>query len=125
MCLLLGVLAGQAQVQSTSTLVGAWSGQLDAGLAKLTLMLHLQQIDGEVVATLDSPDQGAKGIPCFTDYLSDDSVAVKVESINAAFRGRLDDGKLVGIFSQNGVSLPLELTPGVAVMNRPQHPHPP
>ena len=125
MCLLLGVLAGQAQVQSTSTLVGAWSGQLDAGLAKLTLVLHLQQIDGEVVATLDSPDQGAKGIPCFTEYLSDDSVTVKVESINAAFRGRLDDGKLVGIFSQNGVSLPLDLTPGVAVMNRPQHPQPP
>ena len=123
--LLLVVLVGHAQVQSTSTLAGSWSGKLDIGLMKLTLVLHLRQNEGYVLVTLDSPDQGAKDIPCFKECLTNDSVALKVESINAAFRARLQDDKLVGIFNQNGLSFPLELTRGVEELKRPQLPQPP
>ncbi len=125
MCLLLVVLSGQAQVQSTSSLVGSWTGKLDLGLMKLTLVLHLRQHEGYVLVTIDSPDQGAKDIPCFKECLTNDSIAVKVESINAAFRARLQDDKLVGVFNQNGLSFPLELTRGVVELKRPQLPQPP
>lgn len=122
----LACLTGQAQVQPTSALVGSWNGKLNFGSMSLTLVLHLEQADGYVVATLDSPDQGAKGIPAKKEYLSDDSVAVNVESIGMTYRAGLKDGKLVGKFMQNGMSLPLVLTRGdVPQHKRPQKPQPP
>ena len=124
---ILMALTGQAQkVQPTSALVGSWKGKLDAGMVKLTLALHLEQADGYVVITLDSPDQGVKGIGTYKDYLSDDSLAIKVEHIGMTYRARLKDGKLDGKFMQNGLSLPLVFTRGsVDELKRPQTPKPP
>lgn len=119
-------LTGQAQVQSTTALLGSWSGKLNVGAMSLTLVLHLEQADGEVNITLDSPDQGAKGIPASKEYLSDDSIAVKVEAIGMTYRARLKDGKLNGVFAQNGVKIPLVLTKGaVEARKRPQVPKSP
>ena len=91
----------------------------------LTLVLHLEEADGYVKASLDSPDQGAKGISAYKEYLSDDSVAVKVESIGATYRAKLKDGKLDGTFSQMGMKIPLVLTKGVPEVKRPQEPKAP
>ena len=101
--LALVALTGQAQVQSTTALLGTWSGKLNVGPASLTLVLHLEQADGYVVITLDSPDQGAKGIGTFKEFLSDDSLAIKVEQIGMTYRAKLKDGKLDGTFSQNAL----------------------
>lgn len=124
---ILVALTGQAQkVQPTSALVGSWKGKLDAGMVKLTLALHLEQADGYVLITIDSPDQGVKGIGAYKDYLSDDSLAIKVEHIGMTYRARLKDGKLDGKFTQNGISLPLVFTRGsVDELKRPQTPKPP
>ena len=137
MLLTLVVLTGQAQLSNrlqklatqiqpaTTALLGSWSGKLDVGAMSLTLVLHLKQADGYVKASLDSPDQGAKDIPAVKEYLSDDSVAVKVESIGMTYRARLKDGTLDGTFMQNGLKLPLVLTKGVPEVKRPQSPQPP
>ena len=117
----LAALTAEAQVD----LIGSWTGKLDLGVAKLTLVFHLKQADGHVNVTMDSPDQSANGIPCKTDFLSYDSLAVSVKSINASYGGRLEDGKLVGTFMQNGMSLPLVLTKGTEELKRPQNPQPP
>ena len=39
---------------------GAWNGLLEAGPSKLTIVFHINA-DGTV--TMDSPDQGATGLP--------------------------------------------------------------
>jgi len=119
------VMTGQAQVNPTTALKGSWSGKLKVGAMSLTLVLHLEQADGYVKASLDSPDQGAKGISAYKEYLSDDSVAVKVESIGATYRAKLKDGKLDGTFSQMGMKIPLVLTKGVPEVKRPQEPKQP
>ena len=119
--LAVATLTTEAQVD----LIGSWTGKLDLGVAKLTLVFHLKQADGRVNVTMDSPDQSAMGIPCKTDFLSYDSLAVSVKSINASYGGRLEDGKLVGTFKQNGMSLPLVLTKGTEELKRPQNPQPP
>ena len=123
--LALVALTGQAQVSSTTALLGSWSGKLKVGAMSLTIVLHLEQADGYIKASLDSPDQGAKGIPGFKEYLSDDSVAVKVESLGATYRAHLKDGNLDGTFSQGGLSLPLVMTKGMPEVKRPQTPKPP
>ena len=116
----------EGQVNPTTALLGSWSGKLNVGAASLTLVLNLEQADGNVKASLDSPDQGAKGIPAFLEYLSDDSLAVKVEQIGMTYRALLKDGKLNGTFSQNGFSTPLVLAKGIVFeVKRPQTPKPP
>lgn len=123
--LALVVLTGTAQVQPTTALLGSWSGKLKVGVMSLTIVLHLEQADGYVAVSLDSPDQGAKGISAFKEYLSDDSLAIKVESIGVTYRAKLKDGKLDGKFVQHGFTIPLELTQGVPEVKRPQTPQPP
>ena len=118
-------LAGQAQVAPTTELIGSWSGKLEFGAISLTLVLNLEQADGYVKASLDSPDQGARNISAFKEFLSDDSVAVKVETLNASYRAKLKDGKLDGKFSQNGFTIPVTMTRGVPEVKRPQNPQPP
>ena len=124
--LALVALTGKAQVQPTTALIGSWSGKLNVGTMSLTIVLHLEQADGYVLVTMDSPDQGAKGIGTFKEFLSDDSLAIKVEQIGMTYRAKLKDGKLDGTFSQNGLKIPLVLTRGdVAEVKRPQNPQPP
>jgi hypothetical protein len=119
------VQSGSAALKAQDDLIGSWTGKLDLGVAELTLVFHLKQADGQVNVTMDSPDQSAKGIPCKNDFLSYDSLAVSVKSINASYSGRLKDGKIVGMFKQNGMSLPLVLTKGTEELKRPQNPQPP
>lgn len=123
--LLLTVLTGRAQVNPTSALVGSWSGQLVVGPMSLTLVLHLKQADGYVEVALDSPDQGAKNLSAAKEYLSDDSIAITLDYLNVTYTARLKNEKLDGTFTQNGISIPLVLSPGVAERKRPQHPQPP
>jgi hypothetical protein len=118
-------VASTLTAMAQADLIGSWTGKLDLGVAKLTLVFHLKQADGRVKVTMDSPDQSAMGIPCTNDFLSYDSLAVSVKSINASYSGRLKDGKIVGTFKQNGMSLPLVLAKGTEELRRPQNPQPP
>lgn len=119
------VAHAQAQVASTTALLGAWSGKLKFGIQSLTLVLHMEQKDGYVVIALDSPDQGAKGIGAFKEFLSDDSIAVRFDALNASYRAHLHNGRLEGKFTQNGIAFRLSLERGVPEVKRPQRPQPP
>ena len=121
----LATLAATAQIQPTTALIGSWSGKLKFGPMSLTLVLHLEQADGYVTATFDSPDQGEKGIPAMKEFLDDDSLALSVEPLYMTYRAKLKEGKLEGTFTQRGKSLPLVMARGVPELKRPQQPHPP
>lgn len=99
---------------------GTWNGQLDLQVMKLNLVFHF---DGG--CSLDSPDQGAKGIAGEVKELSEQRVDVAFPSIGAGFSGDLKDGKIVGTFRQMGREMPLTLSRGELVRNRPQTPRPP
>lgn len=101
---------------------GAWSGKLNVGGSKLNLVFNFAP-DGS--CTLDSPDQGAKGITATVGVLTADSVNVSIPAIGGSYSGRVEAESIVGTFSQSGYSFPLTLTPGGVVLNRPQTPKPP
>ena len=108
---------------AAQNITGTWNGELNAGLQKIPLVLNLAA-DG--TCTLDSPQQGAKGIAATIDYISADSLTVSVKQLNASYSARLQDGELKGTFTQNGFKLPLNMKPGeLAKPNRPQTPQPP
>lgn len=120
---ILGSWAAMAQaVKSTTELVGTWNGKLTVGPSSLTIVLNIEQADGYVVCTLDSPDQGAKGIGCYKLLLNDQAISVTIPTIGASFTAELQAGELVGSFSQSGINIPLSLKRGEYKPNRPQEP---
>lgn len=113
---LLLAIAGMARAQT-----GTWTGKIAVQGLKLQLVFHL---DGEH-PTMDSPDQGAKGIPVQVERAEPGALTVRIPVANAEYRGQLTGNELVGTFTQHGVAFPLVLTPGEPALNRPQTPRPP
>lgn len=106
---------------------GSWKGKLEIAPQKsLNLVLHFnnEQSDTTVV-TLDSPDQGARGISCEVKHVSSDSVSISIPTLYMAYTGRVVEGKLVGTFVQGAFRKSLTFEPGEVVQNRPQTPQPP
>lgn len=121
--LMASVLALAATQSFGQQISGPWTGQLDLGAQKLTIVLHFDKdASGKDVCTVDSPDQSAKGIPATLNFISADSVNIAVPSIGMTYAGKLSEGELKGSFSQMGMKLPLDMKPGEVKHNRPQHP---
>lgn len=116
---LFGTFVFQADAQRIS---GTWHGEMQLNSLKLNLVLHL---DGDSVCTVDSPDQGAKGIAGTVKELTAEKVDVQFPMLMAAYTAELKEGKLVGTFKQRGFTVPLTLEPGDLVRQRPQTPKPP
>ncbi len=97
----------------------SWSGNLEAMGQKLPIVLNL--VDGK--CTLDSPAQGATGIPATVDLLTKDSIKVSVKSLGASYVACFVDGQLQGTFAQAGMKLPLNMKESSPDgPNRPQTP---
>jgi len=118
---LLAPVVAMAQV---APIAGDWYGTLAIPNGpKLALVFHIKP-DGS--ATVDSPNQMAKGMPA-TATLADGKVAVTLSAIPAGFEGTVaDDGQaLKGQWLQGGGALPLTMGRTAPVLNRPQTPKPP
>jgi hypothetical protein len=90
---------------------GQWIGTLEVQGVKLRLVLNLARDGAGYKSTLDSLDQGAKGIPVDFTSVSDGNVTFDVERLKVNFKGKLsaDQQTVSGTFTQGGNSLPLEL----------------
>lgn len=109
------------------TLNGNWEGKLMINPEMgLRLGINIQTPEGEeTVITMDSPDQGAYGIPVQIDFISSDSLNVAVPQLMLKYKGKLEGDSIKGEFSQGPLTLPLVLKPKTTVLNRPQTPRPP
>ena len=107
-----------------------WKGSLDVSGIKLHILFHIvKAADGKYSGTLDSPDQGAKGIAMTVTTYTKETFNVEVPAVNGSFEGKLSkDGKeAVGTWRQGPGELPLTLVKDVKVVEprRPQTPQPP
>jgi hypothetical protein len=96
----------------TSPLEGDWQGRLAAGGASLRIAFHFSRTkSGAFLGTMDSLDQGAKGIPLNDIRLTQRTVSLEAKGIGGSYRGELDpQGKRIsGTWSQAGGSYPLHL----------------
>ena len=106
-------------------IIGYWKGEV----MSLPIVFHVVEREGELSATLDSPMQGAKDIPCESIELKGDSVVIRMPLLQASFKGVFETGEnsIRGIFTQ-GVSVPMLLTrttEEASKLYRPQEPKPP
>jgi pimeloyl-ACP methyl ester carboxylesterase len=110
------------------SLEGVWFGTLSVSEAmKLRVAFHISKTPTGFTATLDSLDQGAKGIPVSSVTREGDNVTISVQVIGGGFKGTLDNkaGTIVGTWSQGGSQLPLTLKrveASALEAKRPQNP---
>lgn len=91
-------------------LTGSWRGNLSFGGVSLPLVFNFSEsTSGVTQCTMDSPNQGATGIPVSVALCSADSVALDCKVIGASYNGRIAGGTITGTFRQGGMSFSLTL----------------
>jgi uncharacterized protein len=111
-----------------SDIDGTWAGTLDTGSGNLRIIFHITNTDDGLTATMDSPNQGANGIPVTVVTRNGSSLKLELKQASAVFEGKIND-KLTtidGIWSQGGGSAPLVLNrvkdAAQLELHRPQNP---
>jgi CubicO group peptidase (beta-lactamase class C family) len=100
-----GVEASAAPAQETPVIQGDFIGSL----GPLHLKLHIVAApDGTLTGTLDSPDQGASGIPCADIHQIGRTLSFSVPSVRGTWKGAIENegSTLSGTWDQ-GTSMPL------------------
>jgi hypothetical protein len=94
-----------------SDIDGAWMGTLDTGAIKLRVVFHLTNTEDGLIATMDSPDQNARGIPVTAVTRTGSSLKLELKQIAGAFKGNIskDLETIEGTWTQSGGTLPLTL----------------
>lgn len=105
-------------IMTASAQTGTWSGKLDLQGNKLSLVFHLDS-EGP---TMDSPDQGVKGIPVEVERPGAGKIIIRIPSLGAKYEGQWIIKQIAGTFTQMNVSLPLTLNLGEDKPERPQTP---
>jgi pimeloyl-ACP methyl ester carboxylesterase len=100
-------------IYSQKNITGDWEGKINAGSTTLSVVFHFEkQNDSLYSGSMDSPDQGVKGIHCNNVLLKGDSVIIQVKMINGGYNGLLvNDSSMNGNWTQ-GLKIPLMLKRG-------------
>jgi hypothetical protein len=97
---------------SDTIFLGKWTGPLTQFGTTTSFVLNLKQKDGNLIPSVDSPDQNVMDIPVSDLIISDDSISFKIGVASASFKGQLNNINLIikGIFNQRGADYPLILS---------------
>lgn len=128
--ILVYLLFHSISLSQTKNLSGNWVGKLKLPTgAELTIVFKLSQTEEKYNASLDSPDQGAKDIPCGEVVVNNDFIRIDVPVVNGNYQGNIDwEMKAIkGQWSQSGSKLELNLDykENYSGIFRPQEPKPP
>jgi pimeloyl-ACP methyl ester carboxylesterase len=119
----IALLAPMVAHADVPTLEGAWQGSLQG---MMRLVIHIDRSpSGGLTGKMDSPDQGAMGLPIDTLIASGDSLRFTMRRIGGEYVSRrVTEDSLAGMWRQGGMALPLGLKRGgtVSLPKRPQEP---
>ncbi len=126
--ILLAACSSMAGVRAQS-LEGSWAGHLDLPGIKLPLTLHIRETGDSLSATLDSPAQGAYGIPANSTRRVSGRLVFEIQKLGASYEGTIHADSINGTFSQKGMKFALTFFKAgkeiESTMKRPQTPAPP
>jgi pimeloyl-ACP methyl ester carboxylesterase len=99
-------LSGTAQ-----DITGTWNGILKVQTIQLRIVFNITKTDSGYTSTMDSPDQGAKGIPVTTTTFENPILKIELPAMAITYDGRLENDTIfIGVFKQSGMTFPLNLT---------------
>ncbi|WP_372775873.1 alpha/beta hydrolase family protein [Mangrovibacterium sp.] len=118
-------LSSQAQ-----DITGQWHGKLSVQGMQLRVVFHIDKKDSSYTATMDSPDQNARGIVVSSISFNDSNLRLAVAMAGIEFEGKqITTDSIAGTFKQMGLTFPLNLRRDNSATStkpiRPQEPHAP
>jgi pimeloyl-ACP methyl ester carboxylesterase len=114
LCMCISFSCNHAQ----KVITGRWEGKLNADSVSLRMVFHFsQQSNGSYSCSMDSPDQGAAGIPCDKVIMHGDSVVVQVMSVGGRYDGLIiNDSIIKGNWEQGREKVSVVLKKGNEVV---------
>ena len=99
-CVVLALAAAGAAQSPEVT--GDWIGTLDTGAAELRIVLHISKsAEGNLKATMDSPDQGVAGLPIDSITLDGAKLRFTISVAKISYEGTVkNSGSISGNWSQ-------------------------
>ncbi len=97
---------------NAQNVLGDWNGALDVQGMQLRLVFHITEDGEKLKATMDSPDQGANGIPVEKVVLDGKELTIEMSNIGLKYTAILnsDGTEIEGTFNQGPMSMPLKMT---------------
>ncbi|WP_345954741.1 alpha/beta hydrolase [Mucilaginibacter sp. PAMB04168] len=92
-------------------IVGDWYGTLKVGDTGIPLVFHIVRAGKTYTSTMDSPNQGAKGLQTGSTTFLNNQLVIDAAQYGIKYTGAYlaDSSKINGTFSQGGMQLPLVL----------------
>jgi len=93
-------------------LSGSWYGVLEIPGAKLRINFHVKEAGSDFITTMDSPDQGAKGILTDKTTIQGKEISIEAGKLRLVYKATYDaeSNELKGTFTQGPGSIPLNLS---------------
>lgn len=90
---------------------GQWNGALNIQGTPLRITFNITKTATGIAATMDSPDQGAKGLPTTSATFEKSVLTIVAKNLGLDYKGTLDATNTIkGEFKQGGMTLSLTLT---------------
>lgn len=106
-------------------IAGQWNGVLKVQGTQLRVVFNVTETDKGLSSTMDSPDQGATGIPVTNTTFENPKIKFEVANALIEYNGELKENEIVGTFKQGGQEFPMNLSREAIekeIVQRPQEP---
>lgn len=106
-------------------ITGQWNGLLKVQGVQLRVVFNVSKSADGYTSTMDSPDQGANGIPVTKTSFENPNIHFEVANAGIVYDGVLKENEIEGTFKQGGQSFPMNLSKKAIekpIVKRPQEP---
>ncbi|HMC84234.1 MAG TPA: alpha/beta hydrolase [Chitinophagaceae bacterium] len=113
---------------SAQDITGKWYGLLKVQGTQLRIVFNITKTENGFSSTMDSPDQGVRGIRVTTTTFDNGILKLSVGSAGIQYEGGYKENMIAGIFKQGGAQYPLDFSREQIVVKaalRPQEPSKP
>jgi uncharacterized protein len=119
--------AGSKPANAVAGVEGVWQGVIETSGLRFRVQLHVTHDDkNELLAALDSIDQGVRGLPATHVTEKDAAFHFEIPAVSGSYDGTLNDAKdaISGTWTQSGAEQKLDLKRSEQVfeLRRPQNP---
>ena len=95
-------------------ITGQWNGVLKVPGAQLRVVFNVSKSENGYSSTMDSPDQGAKGIPVTTTSFQNSILKLQIPAASISYEGALNkENIIVGNFVQAGQAFGMNMSRGI------------
>ena len=91
-------------------ITGQWNGALKVQGTQLRIVFHISKAGNGYTSTMDSPDQGAKGIPVTSTTFENSKLKLEIANLKFEYTGELKGKIFEGSMRQNGMEFPMNLS---------------